>query len=311
MKKVKILTPELNKQSTQTENRSTMKTKLLLCLIIAAVFSLQQATAQNYIVIEDFEDPNEYIPTNNMTDGNVDNEDAFEVVANPDPSEANDSEYVLRYLRAHDGNPWGGFWSQIFEPLAMDNMKYTHYQVWKPRVSPVYFKVEGSPETANFELESIAPHQNTEQWEMVTFHFPDAAGEYPIIAVMPDRADPVDLTENITIYVDNIILSDSPDDPLATSIEQGELPVQLALKQNYPNPFNPSTNITFELLNSDQVTLKVYNMLGQEIATLVNGNMSSGEHHVSFNAEGLSSGMYLYRLQTSNRSITRTMTLIK
>ena len=287
-----------------------MKTKLLFSIIIAAVFSLQQATAQNYIVIEDFEGA-EHIPTNNMTDGNVSNEDAFEVVANPDPSEANDSDFVLKYLRAHDGNPWGGFWSEVFEPLAMDDMKYTHYQVWKPRVSPLKFKVEGSPETDNFELNSMEAQTQVDAWETITFHFPDAAGDYPIIAVMPDFADPVDLDANITIYIDNIILSDSPDDPLATSIEQGELPVQLALKQNYPNPFNPSTNITFELNNPDRVTLKVYDMLGQEVATLVNGNMSSGEHHVSFNADGLSSGVYLYRLQTSNRSITRTMTLLK
>ncbi len=288
-----------------------MKTKLLLSVFIAAVFSLQQATAQNYIIIEDFEDPEAHIPINNMTDGSVDNEDAFEVVANPDPSGVNDSNYVLRFLRAHDGNPWGGFWSNVFEPLEMDDMKYTHYQVWKPRVSPLRFKVEGSDQTGDFEHESMEPQQLTEEWETITFYYPDAAGEYPVIAVMPDFAEPVDLSDDIVIYLDNIILSDSPDDPLATSIEQGELPVQLALKQNYPNPFNPSTNITFELNNPDRVTLKVYNMLGHEIATLVNGNMSSGEHHVSFNAEGLSSGMYLYRLQTSSRSITRTMTLIK
>jgi len=287
-----------------------MKTKLLLSVIIAAVFSLQQATAQNYIIIEDFEDPDVHIPINNMTDGNVDNEDAFEVVANPDPNEVNDSEFVLQFTRAHDGVAFAGFWSEVFDPLEMDDMKYTHYQVWKPRISPLRFKVE-VPQVEFFELESMEPQQHTKEWETITFHFPDAAGEYPVIAVMPDFEEGVNLDDNIVIYLDNIMLSDSPDDPLATSIEQGELPVQLALKQNYPNPFNPSTNITFELLNPDQVTLKVYNMLGQEIATLVNGNMSSGEHHVSFNAEGLSSGMYLYRLQTSNRSITRTMTLIK
>lgn len=279
---------------------------------MAAAFTVQQAMAQNFIIIEDFEDPDQItIPINNMTDGSVDNEDAFQVVPNPDADDVNSSDNVLQYTRAHDGNPWGGFWSPVFEPLAMDDMKYTHYQVWKPRISPVRFKVEGSDQTGNFELESMEEQTVTEGWETMTFHFPDAAGEYPIIAVMPDFADPVGLTENITIYIDNIILSDSPDDPTATSIEQGELPVHLALRQNYPNPFNPTTNITFELNNAEQVTLDVYNVQGQHIATLVNGQYAAGEHQVNFNADGLSSGVYFYRLQTSTRSITRSMTLVK
>ncbi len=288
-----------------------MKTKLLLFLFIAAALSFQQVMAQNYIVIEDFEDPEATIPINNMTDGEIEDDDAFEVVANPDPDEVNDSDYVLQFTRAAEGNPWGGFWSNVFEPLQMDDMKYTHYQVWKPRISPLRFKVEGSEDTEDFEHESIEEQTITEGWETMTFHYPDAAGEYPVIAVMPDFADPVDLEEAITIYIDNIILSDSAEDPLATSVENDEVPVHIALQQNYPNPFNPATNITFELNNPDHISLKVYDMLGQEIATLAEGQYNSGQHQVNFTADGLSSGVYIYRLQTSSRSITRTMTLVK
>lgn len=288
-----------------------MKTKLLLSLILMLAFIVQQTQAQDYIIIEDFEDPEVYIPLNNMTGGNVSDEEVYQVVANPDPGEMNSSDYVLQFIRAHDGVTFAGFWSSVFEPLVMDDMKYTHYQVWKPRVSPLRFKVEGSDQTDNFEFESMEPQELTEEWENITFHYPDAAGSYPIIAVMPDFADPVDLDENITIYLDNIILSNSAEDPLATSIEQDELPVQVALKQNFPNPFNPATNIMFELNNAEQVTLKVYNALGQEVATLVDGLRSSGQHQVSFNADDMSSGIYFYRLQTSSRSITRSMTLVK
>lgn len=274
-------------------------------------FIMQQAQAQDYIIIEDFEDPEVHIPLNNMTGGNVGDEEVFQVVSNPDPGEVNGSDYVLQFIRAYDGVPWGGFWSEVFEPLAMDDMKYTHYQVWKPRMSPLRFKVEGSSETDNFEFESMDPQGLTEEWETITFHYPDAAGSYPIIAVMPDFEDPLTIEENITIYLDNIILSNSAEDPLATSIEQDELPVQVALKQNFPNPFNPATNIVFELNNAEQVSLKVYNALGQEVATLVNGLRGSGQHQVSFNADEMSSGIYFYRLQTSSRSITRSMTLLK
>lgn len=93
--------------------------------------------------------------------------------------------------------------------------------------------------------------------------------------------------------------------------EVDEIPGKFALEQNYPNPFNPSTNISFNLPVSSQVTLKVYNILGQEVATLVNGKLSSGLHSVRFDASGLSSGMYLYRIEAGSFVQNKKMMLIK
>ena len=289
-----------------------MKMRILLCLFVAGLFGMQQVAAQNYIVIEDFEDPDLItIPINNMTDGNVDNEDAFEVVANPDPDDVNSSDQVLQFLRAHDGNVWAGFWSTPWDPLDMNEMKYTHYHVWKPRISTVKFKVEGSDDTDDFEFESMEEQTVVEGWEHMAFHFPDAEGEYPVIAVMPDFIEPDEIDENILLYIDNIILSDSPEDPTAVSAELDELPVQLALRQNYPNPFNPSTRITFELNHPQHVTLNVYDIQGKHITTLLDGERAAGQHDVTFDSGDLASGMYLYRLETPQRTITRAMTLIK
>ncbi|GEM_PF-1339897 len=98
----------------------------------------------------------------------------------------------------------------------------------------------------------------------------------------------------------------------ATSIESSdEIAHEFDLKQNYPNPFNPTTTIEYSLAQSSEVTLKVYNMLGREVATLVSGRKNAGAHKVQFDANGLSSGVYFYRLQAGNKTRVQKMMLIK
>jgi len=80
--------------------------------------------------------------------------------------------------------------------------------------------------------------------------------------------------------------------------EADNLPKEFRLFQNYPNPFNPTTTIRFDLPKRTFVTLKVYDVLGREVATLVSADLQPGEHKVDFNAFSLASGLYLYRLET-------------
>lgn len=99
-----------------------------------------------------------------------------------------------------------------------------------------------------------------------------------------------------------------------TSVSDGskDLPVSYELKQNYPNPFNPSTNITFTLAKPENVTLKVFNIIGQVVATLVNGPMNAGSHLVVFNASNLASGVYFYRLKVGDNFVSiKKMVLLK
>jgi len=101
---------------------------------------------------------------------------------------------------------------------------------------------------------------------------------------------------------------------LAVSIEEPRtqtLPVDIALDQNYPNPFNPSTQISFTLPSSENVTLEIFEITGRKVATLINGVQPAGTNTVRFDASNLSSGMYIYRLQSSSISLTRKMMLIK
>ncbi|HXX65216.1 MAG TPA: T9SS type A sorting domain-containing protein, partial [Bacteroidota bacterium] len=83
------------------------------------------------------------------------------------------------------------------------------------------------------------------------------------------------------------------------------------LSQNYPNPFNPTTRISFTIPATAMVQLKVYNVLGQEVATLVNETMTNGSHTVTFDASKLASGVYLYKITAGNFVSTKKMVLLK
>ena len=80
---------------------------------------------------------------------------------------------------------------------------------------------------------------------------------------------------------------------------------------NYPNPFNPETTIDYELPQTSEVYLAVYDLLGHEAAVLVDGLQSAGRHMVRFDASNLPSGPYVYRLQTGDKIVARTMILVK
>ncbi len=98
----------------------------------------------------------------------------------------------------------------------------------------------------------------------------------------------------------------------ATSVESvDQIPTEFSLAQNYPNPFNPSTNISYSLNKAGMTKLTVYNIIGQEITTLVNDYKNAGNYSVTFNATNLPSGMYIYRLISGEQSMTRKMLLIK
>ena len=110
------------------------------------------------------------------------------------------------------------------------------------------------------------------------------------------------------MYVDYLAVPTN----IVTSVPKNSgIPLSFSLSQNYPNPFNPTTTINFSLKNATLVKLTIYNLLGQKIATLVDGQKAAGNYSVPFNAARYSSGVYFYRLETSEFKSQKKMLLLK
>jgi hypothetical protein len=198
--------------------------------------------AGDEVVIEDFD----FIPMNLMA-GGAEDDSEFRIVPNPAPDDVNESTHVVEFRRSQHGVPWGGFWSPLPEPLDLSENRYVYVKVWKPRVSPLRFKVEGGP-TADLEIESMLPQTETEQWEEIVFNFSEKDGQWNIIAFMPDFADPVDLTEDIVIYFDQIRLGEAPTDVSVIRFPDRGLDVKV-----YPNP--ATSNVTVESPVNSSISL--------------------------------------------------------
>ncbi|MFZ5939680.1 MAG: T9SS type A sorting domain-containing protein [Bacteroidota bacterium] len=184
--------------------------KIYLLLSIFMAFSGALLAQQ---VMEDFESL-----TMNYMSGGAEDAGTMIVKPNPDKSGCNLSSYVVEFFRDKDGVAWGGFYGTLAAPIDFDTYKYIHVKVWKPRISPVKFKIEGGA-TGNIEVASMNTQTVVNGWEDMVFDFTDATGEYTKIVFMPDFNDPVDLTEDITIYFDDIIASNDPNPMTAPSLK--------------------------------------------------------------------------------------------
>jgi hypothetical protein len=116
--------------------------------------------------------------------------------------------------------------------------------------------------------------------------------------------DPLVLTQlKMTINYNNVIADVNESQP--------QILDEFILEQNYPNPFNPSTTINFSLPVSSEIKLKVFNLLGKQVASISEGFYTAGNHSLEFNGKGLASGIYIYQLTHSSGMISKKMTLLK
>lgn len=137
----------------------------------------------------------------------------------------------------------------------------------------------------------------------------------PVGAGLPDTMD----VTSLAVSGMNLLAGTSrnlwqrPLSEMITAINDPPRPIasDFVLAQNYPNPFNPSTVISYQLPTNAFVKLKIYDVLGREIRSLVNGRESAGDHSVVLNADGLPSGVYFYRLEAGNYILTKKLTVLK
>jgi|GEM_PF-2170296 len=233
--------------------------------------------------------------------------DTFLVVTNPDISGLNTTAHVVKFTVDKSGAPWEGVFNNKITPFVVtaDNCKPT-LLVYKDTTSRVDFKYEGKGWSSGDTFDSNAV---ANQWVKVSYDFSAYIGDtVTTITIIPDFASGSSRTYSSVNYFDQIELVHTTTGVVETGVSK---PSAFVLNQNYPNPFNPTTIISYFIPKSSFVSLKVYNILGQEVASLINNQEEAGPHQVNFNAMNLSSGVYIYSLRAGNFTATKKLMLLK
>lgn len=204
-----------------------------------------------------------------------------------------------------------GPWAWSFSPTTQRPLALTGYYqftgVSSDSFAIVAFLTKGGSYIAAASFDSAV--QRT-VWTQFTATFEYGSGEVPDslyieLGIIPGADDSVHIGSQFLL--DDLALTGT-----ATSVEgERQVPSSYGLAQNYPNPFNPSTLIRYDLPSAGRVTLSVYSVLGQKVATLVDGERPAGTHEVRFTAADLPSGVYLYRIQSGSFVQTKKMTLAR
>ena len=179
-----------------------------------------------------------------------------------------------------------------WQPLGTAICNYQNcYPPESDTVTEIYNSATNSDDTLSFHFYCYDIFEN---------RFVDGAGHIRIRA---------ELVSNPSQYIELDFRANTTQTIGITNISS--VAKEFSLSQNYPNPFNPNTKINFSIPKSDYVSLRVYDMLGREVAVLVNGQLIAGEYQADFSAKGLSSGMYYYSLRSGDYVDVKKMVLVK
>jgi hypothetical protein len=219
--------------------------KKRLFFFALAIVSMNFLSAQ---VVADFEDGTTGpLTLHVMGCGDFDNDaihpvdETFMVIDNPDASGLNTSSKVLKFIRRgtdNGGMPWGGFWANIDPAIDVTVNKYAHVLVWKPAISPLKFKLEGS---TTLETASLNTQSATNEWVDIVFDFTTLTGPYAVMSLMPDFEDPYTTAADTEIFIDNILFNDDPTPFVPPILVAVKFSVDMSYQTTIGN-FDPNTD---------------------------------------------------------------------
>ncbi|NND71132.1 MAG: T9SS type A sorting domain-containing protein [Rhodothermales bacterium] len=226
-------------------------------------------------------------------------------------------DFILKVWDVTDGKPGGEIFSlELDDPRAYSGVFDNNYDFFELDLSPFAGQLDNLPDSIAVGITEAGTDVN--YMVHAPFMFASSANISWII-LGATWADVWDLTltdgggnetplDGFALPVQvSFLIQSGP-----TAIEDDDvLPGTLTLDQNYPNPFNPQTTIDFTLPTSGNVDLGVFDLLGRRVATLATGLTPAGSHQVAFDGSRFASGVYVYRLESDTKSLTRTMLLLK
>ena len=250
-----------------------------------------------------------------------------------------DPEFFPDWGNCAEGNLFSGLY-QIEQSRVSNSVASAYANGWlfnESQTSTVIFHATGTGNTISFAAQPLAVFgtatrvytlEFTDETVTLNASIPTGLGcggiaiQYGPATEVMGSYDPEDDSEFTFVIRENTLgACGQPYDEIlftatrvTTSIDDEtphDHPTRISLHQNYPNPFNPTTQIRYDLPEAAEVRLEVFNVMGQRVATLVNGHQTAGVHTVNFNATRLASGMYLYRLESAGTVLTRKMLLVK
>ena len=201
-------------------------------------------------------------------------------------------------------------WSYLDNEYGSDLFNYYRRMIWYRKNHPEVKSPNLKFLLKDTGIKTMAyQYEEDGQYTIVVVNFDNT--EHSVTIAVPSDGAWFEFTNDDTVYAEHGSLSDytvpgstarvlSNNKDWPTGLEANEPVItQYELYQNFPNPFNPATQISYRLAKADWVKLTVYNALGQVVKELVNGHQTAGDHKVAFDASGLASGVYIYRIQTS------------
>jgi hypothetical protein len=226
---------------------------------------------------------------------------ALERIPNPDQSEGNTTDYVLRYVKAA-GQPWAGFFYHTDGPMEMTEDSKFSLNVWSPVANInalLKLEMRQFPDVNTGDMFVNIPVAN--EWTRLEWDLSGVDRDTPydrVVIIMDLQGPPGTGGDRFTWFLDDFAFMASAS---STEGTEGTTLQPISLSQNYPNPFSSQTNITFSLATPGHAVVEVFDVYGKRVSTLVNEVLPAGRHATVLTASDLASGMYVYRLQVGDQ----------